>query len=74
MEAESPITRNLCTDVKQLEYSQGLARAVPASKGFYSLSKLGTICLSLFSVECKSEPRISVTYRPIAWYRFPWAC
>lgn len=71
MEAESPITRNLCTDVKQLEQSQGLASAVPARKGFYSLSKLGTICLSLFLAECKSEPCISVMYRLIAHIGFP---
>lgn len=71
MEAESPITRNLCTDVKQLEQSQGLASAVPARKGFYSLSKLGTICLSLFLAEGKSEPCISVIYRLIAQYWFP---
>lgn len=71
MEAESPITRNLCTDVKQLEQSQGLASAVPARKGFYSLSKLGTICLSLFLAECKSEPCISVVYQLIAHIGFP---
>lgn len=74
MEAESPITRNLCTDVKQLEWSQGLANVVPTSKGFYSLSKLGTISPSLSLVEYKSEPYISVIYRLIAWYWFPWAC
>lgn len=50
MEAEGPITRNLCTDVKQLEHrglrqSQGPDSAVPVSHGSYSQSKVGTIPL-----------------------------
>lgn len=45
MEAEGPITRNLCTDVKQLEWSQGPDSAVPVSHRSYSQSKVGTIPL-----------------------------
>lgn len=45
MEAEGPITRNLCTDVKQLEQSQGPDSAVPVSHGSYSQSKVRTIPL-----------------------------
>ena len=53
MEAEGPITRNLCTDVKQLEQSQGSDSVVPMSHGSYSQSKAQQ---SLFSVQGPSQP------------------
>lgn len=68
MEAESPITRNLCTDVKQLEWSQGPDTAVPASHGSYILSKFGTIRLFC---QGEVEPCISVIYQLIGEYWLP---
>lgn len=50
MEAEGPITRNLCTDVKQLE--QGPDSVVPVSHGTYSKPKVGTI--PVFCLEPRS--------------------
>lgn len=45
MEAEGQITGNLCTDVKQLEQSQGPDGAVTLSHESYSWSKVRTIPL-----------------------------
>lgn len=63
MEAEGQITRNLCTDVKQLEWSRGPDSVVPVSHGSYS------------PVESRNNPSflfgspvslcISVIYQPI---------
>lgn len=68
MEAEGPITRNLCTDVKQLERSQGPDSAVPVSHGSYSQSKVRTI--PLFCLGPRSACVLVSYISRQAWYWF----
>lgn len=63
MEAEGPITRNLCTDVKQLEWSHGPDSAVPESHGSYSPVESQNNPSFLFRAPVRLC--ISVIYQPI---------